>query len=128
MISFVIHRRPMGRMDAKSRNTRPRTMTVGPDSHTMFRTGGTFRSAISRSCQLLQKLSCFAIVVFGPESSTLSTRSGGYQPEKLNPREMPERPLRFDAAGTYRKQTFRNAPPATGPLKVFTLVYFNYHS
>src|SRR5258708_34516958 len=41
MISLVIQRSRTGNSDASRRETRPNTTTAGPESHTVFRTGGT---------------------------------------------------------------------------------------
>src|SRR5215469_2557549 len=46
-----------GSSAATKRAEIPKATTPGPDSHTIFRMGGTLRSAERRSCQLLQKFS-----------------------------------------------------------------------
>src|SRR5450631_4121609 len=62
MISFVIQMSATGNREANTREIRPNVTTPGPDSHTIFSTGGTFRSAARRSCHPLQKVSLFAML------------------------------------------------------------------
>src|SRR5882762_6996117 len=62
MMSFVIHNAANGVSELTSRKTNPRETTRGPDSQTIRRTGGTFRSAANRSRQPPQKFSRSAIL------------------------------------------------------------------
>src|SRR5436190_7383493 len=57
MMIFGIHSRAMGSKAATMRPAIPKLTTPGPDCHTILSTGGTFRRAERRSCQLLQKFS-----------------------------------------------------------------------
>src|ERR1043165_6810495 len=52
---------PTGRSAATILATMPNATTPGPDCQTIFRMGGTLRSAERRSCQLLQKFLPFDI-------------------------------------------------------------------
>ena len=65
MISFVIHRATSGTSEVIRRKNSPKETTNGPDSHTIFRTGGTLRNAESRSLHPLQKVSCW-VICFSP--------------------------------------------------------------
>src|SRR5512142_1109981 len=62
MMSFVIQSAAIGSSDANRRKMTPIVTVDGPESQTMRRTGGTFRSAISRSLHPVQKLCCSAIL------------------------------------------------------------------
>src|SRR5882762_1188667 len=57
IMSLVIHSAMMGSSEEIRRRISPRETTIGPDSQTIFSTGGTLRSAERRSCHPLQKLS-----------------------------------------------------------------------
>src|ERR1041384_2082218 len=61
MISLVIHNATSGTNEVIRRKNNPRETTNGPESQTIFRTGGTLRSGEGRSFQPLQKDSCWAI-------------------------------------------------------------------
>src|ERR1700758_2561679 len=67
MMSFVIQRAAMGSREAISRKISPKETTTGPDSQTIRSTGGTLRSAESRSNHPLQKLSRLAISLISQE-------------------------------------------------------------
>src|SRR5438067_1103448 len=58
IISLVMASRARGNSAATRRNTRPKATTAGPESQTIFNTGGTLRRALKRSSHPLQKLSC----------------------------------------------------------------------
>src|SRR3989442_3603648 len=95
MISFVIQRSAIGNSAEKKRKIRPNATTAGPDCHTILRTGGTLRSADTRSCHPLRKVDSSAMIgtwnpgvlleVFtkevasNPVSSRLKFRSGRLQ-------------------------------------------------
>src|SRR5947209_19645857 len=57
IISLVIQSSPTGRSEENRRETKPKTTTGGPESHTILRTGGTLRSAETRSRQPFQTFS-----------------------------------------------------------------------
>src|SRR3954451_23372983 len=61
MMSLVIHSKAIGSREATTRNSSPSVTTRGPDSQTIFRTGGTFRNAIRRSLQPPQNFACSAM-------------------------------------------------------------------
>src|SRR5664279_480903 len=56
MMSLVIQRSNTGRSDEKRREMRPKITTDGPESQTIFKTAGTLRSAVMRSCHPDKKL------------------------------------------------------------------------
>src|SRR6266481_2517861 len=66
MMSLVIQSAAIGNREATSRKTSPSETTIGPDSQTIRRTGGTLRSAERRSTQPLRKFSSSAIFAIFP--------------------------------------------------------------
>src|SRR5581483_1981630 len=77
-MSLVIHSRAIGSRETKRRNSKPRATTLRPESHTILNTGGTLRSAASRSCHPLQKLSRSAMVNEELVFLVVPTPPGGY--------------------------------------------------
>ena len=65
MISRVTSSMASGIRADNSLRTDPATTTAGPDSHTMRRTGGTFRSALSRTFHALERF-CTGVAVSMP--------------------------------------------------------------
>src|SRR5260370_36607970 len=65
MISRVTSSMASGIRADNSLRMDPATTTAGPDSHTMRRTGGTFRSALSRTFHALERF-CTGVAVSMP--------------------------------------------------------------
>ena len=61
MMSLVIQSRARGSREATTRKTMPRETTSGPDSQTIFSTGGTLRRADRRSFHPPQNLASEAM-------------------------------------------------------------------
>src|SRR5579862_657518 len=67
MMSLLTYSRPTGCKAAKTRKTKPSTTAVGPESQTIFSTGGRLRRADMRSCHALVIFLCGSVMnVCGP--------------------------------------------------------------
>src|SRR5947209_7358513 len=67
-----------GTADTRTRRSSPSTTTCGPESQTIFSTGGTFLSAWRRSCQAERECPCLSVF-----SVTLRTGHSGWHTRRV---------------------------------------------